>query len=186
MQHKIIILLVTFILFSLSGITQATSTSEHPLLDKYYPQKKVDTNKAIVNEIKSQTTPPSMKVQPAVVTSSSQVKPVPVGKSETAVKVAHVEEISPAIESPVITAPSPISVSVSTVAPEVTTAAVATSPVITKLNIDTTRNVAPKKIQPKSAPEDQYNRSRLGSSSKLYDTYKKNSNGAGSVTTNPK
>jgi hypothetical protein len=187
MQHKKIILFVTLIvLFSLSGFSQASSTSEHPLLDKYYPQKKADTNKTVVNEIKPAVikpepvaAPPAVKTAPVVVT-PSPVKAVP--ETAPVVKTAPVPETVPAIEPPVVT-PSPVSAPVSPIS---TTTAVATTPVINKPAIDTTRIAATQKIQPRPAPEEPYNPSRLGSSSRLYDTYKKNSNGAGSVTTLPK
>jgi hypothetical protein len=45
--------------------------------------------------------------------------------------------------------------------------------------------IVPAKAQTQ-APSTPYNDTRLGSSSPLYDTWEKNNNGAGSVTTSPK
>ena len=57
-------LLILILLFSLHGFSQATETSEHPLLDKYYPRAQVvDTNKTVGTQItnSAQTKPVSAK-----------------------------------------------------------------------------------------------------------------------------
>ena len=139
-------LTVTFVvLFSLQGFSQTTEKSNHPLLDKYYPQKQnTDTNIAV----------------------TTQIKPVPERK------------------------PAP-AVTTTTIVPAVTTKpAVTTTPAITTattINKPTTvRAQTPvQKVQTQPAPPP-YMDTRLGSSTKQYDTWEKNNNGAGSVTTSPK
>ena len=44
----------------------------------------------------------------------------------------------------------------------------------------------PKKVYKKPVKKPMYRDTRLGSSTKKYNTYKKNDNGAGAVTTSPK
>jgi len=87
------------------------------------------------------------------------------------------------------TKPAPAVVTVPAVtAPAVVTspAAVVTAPVVNKPVTDTTRDPIQKKVQTQPVPGHPYRDTRLGSSTSAYDTYEKNNNGAGSVTTSPK
>lgn len=163
MQNKIIALLVSFVvLFSLQGFSQTPEKSKHPLLDKYYPQKQntTDTNKTV----------------------TTATKPVP--ETNTAPPVAI---------TPVVTT-TPAPAVITTTVPAVTTtttvitspAAVTTAPAVNKPDTVTTRLPVQEKVQTQPAPTPQLFDTRLGSSSPLYDTWKKNNNGAGSVTTSPK
>ena len=60
--------------------------------------------------------------------------------------------------------------------------------VLQKVNVKKKNSDPPKKnytIQMNKQPQVMYRDTRLGSSSPLYNSYKKNDNGAGSITTNP-
>ena len=167
MQNKIIKLLVTFVvLFSLHGFSQTTEKSSHPLLDKYYPRKQnIDTNKTVstqVNPIPENTTSPAITTQPAAITTT-----VPAETKRPAISTT-----TPLTTNPIVTT-----------TPVVTPIPVAEKPDTISAKIPP----AQKLIQPQPAPPPPpYMDTRLGSSSKLYDTWEKNNNGAGTVTTSPK
>lgn len=168
MQNKIIKLLAIFvILFSLHGFSQTTEKSSHPLLDKYYPRKQnVDTNKTAptqVNPIPETTTQPTVTTQPPATITTT----VP---SET--KGPVISTTTPLTTNPIVT-PTPVATPV---------------PVVEKPDTIAAKiPPAQKIIRPQSAPPPPpYMDTRLGSSSKLYDTWEKNNNGAGAVTTSPK
>lgn len=164
-NNDIKVLLVIFVLlFSLQGFSQTAEKSLHPLLDKYYPRPEaIDTNRIV----------------------STQIKPVP----ET--KPADAKTISSLTASPSLTAPAEITTAADTTTRSVSTVpgmATATLTSTTSVNKPTTVTVVPvqKKVQTQPAPTSSYTDTRLGSSTKSYDTWEKNSNGAGSVTTSPK
>ena len=186
-------------LFALTGFSQAPDKTSHPLLDKYYPraEKKPDTAKTVAPET------------PAFVP-TPETNRIPVTKPATTATVA------PTIVTPNTNAPEPIikpqaettPPSSGAAAPVVNTStnSISTEPTTKLISdtkapvevIDTATEVKPvvvvqkpvqpvqKKIEPKGPPEPRYIDTRLGSSSPLYDTYEKNSNGEGSVTTRPK
>ena len=109
-------------------------------------------------------------------TITTQIKPVPETKPASPITNKSVDN------KPTITARVPVEEP----APETKT-----SPAVTDtlaVNKPTITSLAPvqKKVQPQPLPATPYIDTRLGSSSKLYDTYEKNNNGAGSVTTSPK
>jgi hypothetical protein len=169
MHTKIITFLLIFgALFSLRGLSQTTEKSDHPLLDKYYPQpQKTDTNKTITNQIKS----------------VSQIKSAP-----------SVSNITTPSTKPVVTT-TIIPADTTSITPAATTTAVSsvtTTSAITTTNADVTtiphltRPPVQVKVQPQRAPGHPYIDTRLGSSTPQYDTWEKNNNGAGSVTTSPK
>jgi hypothetical protein len=163
MQNKMLKLFVTFVvlLFSLQGFSQTTENSAHPLLDKYYPQKKsVDTNKTVTTQINPvPVTKPMTETKPLAVTKPAlEAKPLPETKQEPETK--PVSETKPV--------------------PAVTDTTAINKPITIPIPVPVPKNVQAK---PAAAP---YNENRLGSSSPLYDTWEKNNNGAGSVTTSPK
>ena len=170
MQNKIITLAIAFVvLFSLHGFCQTTEKSKHPLLDKYYPQKQevIDTAKTLPIQNPVAETRPA----PAITTTPvPAVKTTPVMTSVT----------TPAMASTTTPAINTLAVDTS-----ISTIAVDTS--ISTINKPTAVIVQPpvQKVQalPASPP---YMDTRLGSSTKQYDTWEKNANGAGSVTTSPK
>ncbi|MDQ2718380.1 MAG: hypothetical protein M3Z26_01275 [Bacteroidota bacterium] len=169
MQHKIIKLAIAFfVLFSFQGFSQAPEKSDHPLLDKYYPQKQnVNTTKAEVNQINpiSQTKP--IETKPAPV---ATITPVPAATTTTAT----------ATPVPVAALPTITNV------PELTTKPVAATTTNTIIKPTAITAQAPiKKLSGQPAPPP-YMDTRLGSSTKQYDTWEKNNNGAGSVTTSSK
>lgn len=155
MKNKMVKLFMMFVLLSLQGFSQADEKSEHPLLDKYYPQK--------------QTPGPAKTI-------TTQTPILPDIKSISETKPAPVPKVMP--ETP---PPAPTK-SISGIEP--VAAAKDTTAVYTPTNIAVPVPVL-NKTQPKH-PSTPYIDTRLGSSSPLYDTYEKNTYGAGSVTTNPK
>jgi hypothetical protein len=173
MQNRIITMLIIFIvLFSLRGFSQTTEKSEHPLLDKYYPQKQHDdTNKTIATQIK-----PVYQTKP-----SSTVTNIPGLITKPSVTTA----IIPADTSATISA-------VTTTVPSATKSEATTLPASANtLKVNNTGTVTARipvqeKVQPQRAPTHPYIDTRLGSSTPQYDTWEKNNNGAGSVTTSPK
>ncbi len=178
MQNKIIKLFVTFIvLFSLQGFSQTTEKSEHPLLDKYYPQQQntVDTNKAISNQIKQL---PGTKP----VSGSNNIPALTTRPVVTATTTAPV--ITTTTVPAVPTTSGVTNASVTTNIPAVTT-----TPTLNKQDTVTARMPEEQKVQTqpvRTQPTQSYLDTRLGSSSPQYDTWEKNSNGAGSVTTSSK
>ena len=161
MQNKIITLAIAFVvLFSLQGFCQTTEKSKHPLLDKYYPQRQavIDTAKTAPTQNPVAETRPA----PAITTT-----PVPAVKTTP---------VMTSVTTPAMT---------STTTPAVNTqAADTTMSAINKPTVVTTQPTN-QKVQalPASPP---YMDTRLGSSTKQYDTWEKNANGAGAVTTSPK
>jgi hypothetical protein len=95
-------------------------------------------------------------------------------------------------QTPISTQPT----TTTTTAPPVTTTSVVTTPPVVTLpppvaTTPTTTTVtaqvaAPAKVQTKPPPPSPYLDTRTGSSTPQYDTWDKNNNGAGSVTTSPK
>jgi hypothetical protein len=160
MQNKIITLAIAFVvLFSLQGFCQTNEKSKHPLLDKYYPQKQevVDTAKTLPVQNPVAETRPA----PAITTTPAPaVKTTPVMTSVT----------TPAMASTNI--------------PTITTQATDTSNAVSKPTAAIVQSPV-QKVQA-SPPSPPYMDTRLGSSTKQYDTWEKNANGAGSVTTSPK
>ncbi|KAA9037188.1 hypothetical protein FW778_17320 [Ginsengibacter hankyongi] len=178
-----ILLAVFFISFSIQGFSQDTEKSEHPLLDKYYPQAqkpKPDTNKAITNQIQ-----PVYQVKPtpsARNISSPTKKPVLtatiIPADTMSEKPAPATKIVPAVtNTTAITAP---------VADVSTVSGPSNKPAINKQDTITAKLPVQRIVQPQRAPTQPYMDTRLGSSTPQYDTWKKNNNGAGSVTTSPK
>ena len=160
------------VFFTMNVSAQTPAKSDHPLLDKYYPdlnRKKdtlpkpapmpaVNTPSPTVNATKSIVTPPPFvapKIQNEVVESKSAT-------------VKDTSGITPTLRA-------------TTSLPATATISEASLPVA---------NVPPQqKVQAPliSRPEgEMYRPTRLGSSSPQYDTYDKNKKGAGSVTTSPK
>jgi len=160
------LLIIFSLLLSLQGFSQTEEKSLHPLLDKYYPRPEpTDTNRTV----------------------STQIKPVPETKPSTAGKTVSSLTTAPSLTAPVetITPADTTTQSVSKVPGMATTPTVTST---TSVNKPTTVTAVPvpKKVQPQPAPTSSYTDTRLGSSTKSYDTWEKNSNGAGSVTTSPK
>lgn len=184
-------LFLLLMFYSIQGYSQMDTiikTSEHPLLDKYYPRPKEDTvarNPVIKSTGVSQknviATP---KPQPKAIEEKRLTFPTPVRKEEIPVVDASPvqKDVTPAVsEMPVTT---PVSTGIATsqtsaIAPLTDSTKIA-KPVI--LSPATT----PPPESKTSSPIKTIYRNRLGSSSPLYNTYEKNKNGAGSVTTLPK
>ncbi|MEO5649378.1 MAG: hypothetical protein ABIR03_05570 [Ginsengibacter sp.] len=151
------------VLFSLQGYAQTTEKSEHPLLDKYYPRKQ--NTKAT----KTVTTP----IIQAPVTNPAPVTTNTVMPSAIVVPTAPpVQDITPEPLPTVTTQPT------KSITPTLNTTT------INAPTINAAKTIVPKVTLPPPPPS--YRDTRLGSSTKQYDTWKKNNNGAGSVTTSPK
>ncbi len=181
MQHKIIKLIFVFVaLFSLQIHAQTDEPSKHPKMDKYYPPAPTLT---YPNNPQTTQAPAIQPATGPVV----ETKPTPVVPEAKPAPV-----ITSTVAPEVISKPS--SVTTSTVAPPVIS-----QPVVTAAAPDTTTKetpvvtvekplVAPPQPKPLVSKQtgDLYNPNRLGSSTKEYDTWEKNNDGAGSVTTHSK
>lgn len=183
-MHKIIAVLVIFVvLFSLQGFSQTTEKSEHPLLDKYYPQMqrpKPDTNKAITNQIKPV---PQIKSAPAVTNiSAPAAKPV----VTATIIPADTTSTAPVVTTTTVPSITTASAITNTNADVITVSALTPKPVINKEDTVTAKMPVQQIAPPQHPPTQPYMDTRLGSSTPQYDTWEKNNNGAGSVTTSPK
>lgn len=152
----ITLLSIFIVLFSLHGFSQATEKSDHPLLDKYYPRAQVIDTNKTVG---------------TQISSSTKTKPI----SATSVNT------------------SPKTLIVTTTPADTTTRSVETIPsmttqstVTTTTTVNTPATVARDVPVQKAPPVLPYRDTRLGSSTPQYDTWQKNANGAGTVTTTPK
>ena len=183
-MYKIVrvILAVFFISFSIQGFSQDTEKSEHPLLDKYYPQAqkpKPDTNKAITNQIK-----PDYQIKPAP-SASNILSPANNPVVTATIIPADTMSENPPPATTVVQAVTN-NTAISTPNADVTTVSgPANKPAVNKQDTTAKLPVQPI-VQPQRAPTEPYMDTRLGSSTPQYDTWKKNNNGAGSVTTSPK
>ena len=169
MRISIVKLFITafVILFSLKGFSQTTSKSNHPLLDKYYPQKQTDTVKNI---------PPQINPTPVTENSAAPQTPSlspPVAETKTVTGITTAKENNSVSGTTLISNTKPALVATDTIA------------ISKPVNVTITAPVQ-KKIQPVTPVSPPYNDNRLGSSTPAYDTWEKNNNGAGSVTTSPK
>jgi len=159
MHTKISLMLFIFCLFFLNGFSQNTEKSTHPLMDKYYPPKPKTEPVPVIA--------PTANARPVI-------NPVAQTKNETT-KIdtsANIKGVNPPVqiaETPVIVEAKPATVVDSTA-------------------INKPQAMVPVAVQKpvQSNPETPYNPNRLGSSSPLYNTWEKNNNGAGSVTTGSK
>src|SRR5437016_602951 len=121
MRKIIALLIINVLLFSFRGFSQA-SESEHPLLDKYYPQKQVDTTKAVTNKIKTMQTNAAPVVNTSPVTtpavppaSTVTVPPTTVTTSEVTTSSVTTTSATtttpvnkPGVVKPVATVPAPV------------------------------------------------------------------------------
>ncbi len=165
-----ILLFSCMVFFTMKASAQTPAKSDHPLLDKYYP----DLNRKKDTLPKPAPMPAVNTPSPTVNASKSIVIPPPF----VAPKIQNeVVESKPATVKDTSGITPTISASTSLPA----TISEAKAPVA---------NVPPQeKVQAPliSRPEgEMYRPTRLGSSSPQYDTYDKNKKGAGSVTTSPK
>lgn len=160
------------VFFTMNVYAQTPAKSDHPLLDKYYPDlnRKKDTlpkpapmpafatPTAKVNATKNIVTPPPV-IAPKIQNEVVESKPATV-KDTTGIKTT---------------------LNATTSLPATATIS---DPKVPVANIPPQQKVQPPLI---SRPEgEMYRPTRLGSSSPQYDTYDKNKKGAGSVTTSPK
>lgn len=175
-------LVIFIVLFSLQGFSQTTE-SEHPLLDKYYPQlqkTKIDTNRTITNQIKQE---PQIKSVPAATNIS-----VPAAKPMVTTTIIQADTTS---KTPSVTTTTVPSVTTTPAINNTKTDVTSVPPLTTKVVINKPDSVTAKMpvqqiTPPQPAPIEMYMDTRLGSSTPQYDTWEKNNNGAGAVTTSPK
>lgn len=183
MQHKLICLTgALLIFFSIPGFGQdSASQSAHPKMDKYYPRPQ----KTQILDNNSETYTPAKPITPA---SPAPVMTAPPAPNNTVVNPAPVV-------TPTTPAPVPVEPQIET-GPAVTSTPVTVEPTNTAVNspdsvsgpVTVTATVPPPKTIPKPSapPAPPYIDTRLGSSAPQYDTWEKNNNGAGSVTTQSK
>ncbi len=182
MQRKLIFLVgIPLIVFSIQSFGQdSASKSAHPKMDKYYPRPQ----KTQVLDNNPEYTTPAKPITP---TSQAPVMATAPASNTTVV--------SPSVPTVTATTPPPPEPQIEA-GPAVTSTPVTVEPSSTKINssdsvsapatVTVTTPVLKAVPQPKAPPPPPYMDTRLGSSSPQYDTWEKNNNGAGSVTTNSK
>lgn len=183
MQPKLILIFASILaLISIQVRSQKIDTvkSVHPKMDKFYPQP-VKTRVIYAADSNSTTpTRPVTNVQAAPLITNSPtnqntvVNPAPQVKPNTPAPVEP--QTTPAVtSSPVAVQPSNTTVNNSTT-------------VTTPAPVTVNKPVLPKPVAPASHYVDPASlfTTRLGSSSPQYDTWEKNNNGAGAVTTHSK
>src|SRR5690242_2657686 len=179
MVRKLVLLLCIFF-SAVSSQTfgqDSTIKSVHPKMDKYYPRPQEAPK--MNNEVATPPSPVLPSQQTPTVTTQHSINNTVVSPSPSIVPNVQATEM-PAIEA----------------GPAVTNTPVTVQPSDTKLNASnsvttppsvTVTTPVPKVIpKPKAPTEPPYMDTRLGSSSPQYNTWEKNNNGAGSVTTNSK
>ena len=182
MQQKLILLFgLLMIVFSIKSFGQdSTTKSAHPRMDKYYPRPQQ-------TQVLNNNAEPFTPAKPI-----TQSSPAPVMATAP---VANNTVVNPAAPTVTPTIPTPAEPQIDA-GPAVTSTPVTVEPSSTKLNSSTsvsapaavtvTAPVPKVVIIPKGPPPPPYMDTRLGSSSPQYDTWEKNNNGAGSVTTQSK
>lgn len=181
-------ILLLFVFITVNGFSQidtAKQTSEHPLLDKYYPRPKSDKvakNPVIKSTGVQQKTVISAPNKPQPIEEKRLTFPTPATRPEIVAAPVQKDSIQAEVETPVMT---PVSKGVVITDSKLETLKT-DSVKIAKPVIATATTTPPPVQKPPSKVDPGYQRNRLGSSSPLYNTYKKNANGAGSVTTLPK
>ncbi len=184
MQHKLVFIFCSVLaLVSMQAVSQTIDTlkSVHPKMDKYYPQPPkirviyaTDSNSVTPTRPVTQVQPaPVMTTAPAsqntVVNSAPEVTPTPPAETEI--------PPSPAVTStPVTVEPSNTTVDNSNTVTKPAAVTINKPPIQAAPTAPTSNYVDPSSLFT----------TRLGSSSPQYDTWKKNDDGAGSVTTHSK
>lgn len=177
MQKLVLLFGIIFTVVSSQTFGQdSTIKSVHPKMDKYYPRPQEAPK--LNNEAATPASPalPSQRT-PTIINQPSNntvVSPSPsIVPNEQATEMPAIEAGPAVTNTPVTVQPSDtkLNASNSVTAPPSVTVTVPAPKVISK---------------PKAPPEPPYMDTRLGSSSPQYNTWEKNNNGAGSVTTNPK
>lgn len=189
MQRKVIWMIGSLlVVFSLQGFSQTKTTttipSLHPKMDKYYPQAQKtqtiynnpDTIKVMAPAKPVTTTNNAPVMTTAPVTTDNVVQPKPT-------VTPTVPQQAPEPEMPTTSAVTNTPVSIDTTNTITTSSNTISKPATVTVNAPV-QKTAP---QPASGvtPSSLFT-TRLGSSSPQYDTWKKNDNGAGSVTTHSK
>jgi hypothetical protein len=145
-------------------------------------------NNPVLTTIHTQTTAPEVSnvpnvtTVPAITTASPAIKD-PTGTTTPVTATTHQLTAEP---SPTPAAPEATGPALTTEHAATTTLVTTTIPDDTKKITVTARIAVPPTAPTYMPPSPPYNDSRLGSSTKAYDTWEKNNDGAGSVTTNPK
>lgn len=191
-------LLLLLVLFSVNGFAQTDTTkkeSKSPLLDKYYSRPKEDTvaKKPVIKStgVQQRTVKTPIPAKQAPIEEKRLAFPTPIRPAIATTPPETKDSVAPVVaEAPVKTTPvvepiviGPLSKG-SIIADAKIAVPVTDTSKITRPVISATLTTPPK--QPVAKPEGGFKRPRLGSSSPLYNTYEKNKNGAGSVTTLPK
>lgn len=161
---KIISGIIVIVGLIVSNTTLAQDSTHERLVDKYYPKAKV--------------TPPIPETEKVNPVSNAAEQPGSISTPLKAVPLqANVSEPTPP-ESEINKEVAPVTQTASQVPSPQTPVSNEAGKINNNTKIGTNNNYNPN-------PGPIYRDTRLGSSSPLYDTYKKNDNGAGSVTTNP-
>lgn len=183
MLRKLFLLIgILLVVFSIQSFGQdSASKSLHPKMDKYYPRPQ-KTQVLNNNNESSFPTKPITQTSPAPVMATAPASNNAVVNPATTV-------------TPTTPAPLPAEPQIQA-GPAITSTPVSVEPSNTNINssnsvsapaVVTVTAPVPKIVpKPKAPPPTPYMDTRLGSSSPQYDTWEKNNNGAGSVTTQSK
>ncbi len=159
--------MISCVLISFSALAQTTEKSSHPKLDALFPHSK--------NTTATSNIPDSTRSSPTnIVTDNSAITSGKITNT-TSTPAANIVTDNNTISSEKI--PGNTSAPVTDVA---------TDNNIKPTGTVTYQTAPQQQVQARPAQRGIYNDNRLGSSTEQYNTYEKNDNGAGAVTTRPK
>ncbi len=187
MQRKLILILSSLlILFSFDGFSQTTpAQSVHPKMDKYYPRPQktqVLDNNADTSSVIPAPARPVTQTSPAPVMTTSPPSNNTVVNQAPAVTPTTPATVEPQIQTGPAVTSTPVTVAPSNTT--VTNSNTVTAPAAVTVN----KHVQPKQVSQTSSYVDPSSlfTTRLGSSAPQYDTWQKNNDGAGSVSSQSK
>ena len=188
MQHNLILIgSMMLVFFSLSafGQTTAPTKSAHPLMDKYYPRPQktqvLDNNADTTSAFPTPTRPvtqtsPTPVLTTAPTSNNTVVNPAPALTPSTPAPVEPEIQAGPTVTS------TPVSVESANTT--ISNSNTVTTPAAITVNKPVQQPMATK-AAPETDPSSLFT-TRLGSSAPEYNTWEKNNDGEGSVTTSPK
>lgn len=177
MKTKMTSLLIVTLLVSFSALCQTTDSSSHPKLDAFRKLKQNSRQTTVVEPASGSpatTNIDNNTATPAGASAGTDNNATPTGNSSS-----NTSKTLPAPNNEVTATPKDNTPSqASPTANSNTTSGSSTT--------SANQNQNPQQAQTPAEEKSIFFDSRLGSSTKQYDTYKKNNNGAGAVTTSPK
>ena len=166
MKNKILPLVISGALISFSALSQTTEKSTHPKLDALFPHSQnttttniPDSKKApVTNIVTTNNTIPSMNIPETTIAPVTNI-----ATSNNTLPANNIPETTTAPATNIVTGNN-----------------------IKPASTITFQDKPQEEVQTRPEQKEIYRDTRLGSSTKQYDTYEKNDNGTGAVTTRPK